>query len=499
MSLKSILLTLAICVYTIAVQAQSSVPVSTVKQANTTSYENVAVGDFSKDGDRADGMFNKDNRIAVDLTEGEHDSNNDFIQVKVCKISGSVMEDTDNDNEGDKAIPGVVIRLFDKEGNPAVDVNGKAVPFEITNVYGFYQFQNLRAGEYVIIKADVAVEETNNTQVKEVDHSIVSKPKVNAKPAIKEATNTKNEAPVVVSNQPTPKADASFQDIVDNKVPSTTSEVVMNPSPTETKSAVKPEKEPEVFEMPVQKHVLLVGSSIDEASQAFLPFKMNFGNYLYENYDYVSHPKLGTGYDVNLNLPDLLNYEMIFLKMDMGSFSEDMINALAEYIEIGGKIYIIFDAHDRAYYLDKMEANVNLLLKKVQISDQVKFSHEIVNNQNKSGVVHTISNTVRKKNNKKSLAEKIGLSSGKKDEPAVHKTFLTTMGKGHYIKPVSDLSEANTICRFEVDKTKYITNVFWTAGHGGAIGIGTEKQTSAYPEFGSLDAWKILAEGLDLR
>ena len=507
MSLNYLSKILLLCLCAFALNGQTNSNTSELQKSNFVGYDNVAVGDFSKDGDLSDGKFNNDNRIAVNLAEGEHDANNDFIQEKISKISGSVMEDTNNDNIGDKPLPGVVIRLFEKSGVPAKDINGKAVPFQITNSLGYYEFENLKAGEYFIIKSEISNEQ-ELTQTP-LDNSVAEKPlpktsdlvsaskqQVNERSPVKETAL--NEIQVEQNNPEESKKENdlarpsgySFQDVVDNKVPKSESSDEadhMDIVKTQTENIKKPTP---VFEMPAQKHVLLIGSSIDEASQAFLPFKMNFGNYLYENYDYVSHPKLGTGYDVNIKLPDLLNFEMVFLKMDMGSFSETMLEALAEYIEIGGKIYIIFDAYDRAYYLTKMEENVNALLKRINVDDMVKFSHEIVNNQNKSGVVSTVSNQVRYKSAKKNKEAQASNENEKR--------FLTTMGKGHYIKSISDLSEANTICRFEVDNEKYITNVFWQTGHGGALGIGTEKQTSAYPEYGSIDAWKILAEGLNL-
>lgn len=469
--------------------SQTEVSNSEIRKTEGSKFDNLSVGDFSKDGDTRDGLFNKDNRIFVELNEGEHDQNNDFVQQKISTISGSVLEDSDNDNIGDKGIPGVVIRLFDQTGKPALDINGIAVRFQITDENGYYRFDNLKPGNYIVMKPELDSNKQN-------ENSGFREPYVQRQQAKKNGSKLKDRVQNILNpkqksqdQEPIEKSShISFQDIVDNKVKTNKTPTPVN---RDLVSKNKEEKESNKveFELPVDKNILLVGSSLEKGNQAFLPFKMNFGNYLYETIHYPSHKQYGTGYNVEMQLPELINYEMIFIKLDLGSFSENMLDKFAEYIELGGKIYFVFDAYDKPHYLDRMQTNFNELLKRLKIDDTVLFSHELVDMQNKSGLMRSIDNVGRQKKDEKT---KVG-------DFRSELTYLSTMGKGYYLKAASDLSETNRIFRFEIDRDQYITNAFWSLDYGGGIGIGTEKQTSAYSEYGTLDAWKMIANGFNLK
>ena len=58
-----------------------------------------------------------DNTINVPLGQGENVTGHNFVNNLGQTISGTVLEDVDNNNTGDKPITKVVVELYDKEGN----------------------------------------------------------------------------------------------------------------------------------------------------------------------------------------------------------------------------------------------------------------------------------------------------------------------------------------------------------------------------------------------
>ena len=51
--------------------------------------------------------MNQDDLVDVTLEAGEDDENNNFVEEQLGSISGTVLEDTDNDDEGDEPIEGI--------------------------------------------------------------------------------------------------------------------------------------------------------------------------------------------------------------------------------------------------------------------------------------------------------------------------------------------------------------------------------------------------------
>ena len=62
------------------------------------------------------------NMIAVTITAGFNSTGNDFVDEPSRTISGTVLEDTNNDNVGDTPQAGVTLTVFDESGLPVATV-----------------------------------------------------------------------------------------------------------------------------------------------------------------------------------------------------------------------------------------------------------------------------------------------------------------------------------------------------------------------------------------
>ena len=119
----------------------------TVEQSQPANFADVSDQDESPDGDAGDSDTTVDNVIAVTTIANEADMDNDFIEEKLASISGTVLEDTDGDGQGDQPIPGVTITLKDAAGN--------VVATTVTDGSGFYSFPNLVPGVYTLEQTDL--------------------------------------------------------------------------------------------------------------------------------------------------------------------------------------------------------------------------------------------------------------------------------------------------------------------------------------------------------
>ena len=96
------------------------------------------------DPDGADGQI--DDMIPVILVAGEADGGNNFVELELGTISGSVFTDTTNDDLGDTPLSGILIELK--------DTLGVVVEFMNTDAAGLYQFVDIVPGDYVIMQTD---------------------------------------------------------------------------------------------------------------------------------------------------------------------------------------------------------------------------------------------------------------------------------------------------------------------------------------------------------
>ena len=87
------------------------------------------------------------NEIVVNLTPGKTDDKNTFVDTARGNISGTVKEDTNNDNSGDVPLVGVLITLLDS--------NGVTLSTTLTDTAGFYVFSDVKDGSYFVVETNV--------------------------------------------------------------------------------------------------------------------------------------------------------------------------------------------------------------------------------------------------------------------------------------------------------------------------------------------------------
>ncbi len=87
--------------------------------------------------------------IPITITPGQHITGQDFIEVQLGSISGTVLADLDDNGTGDIGLEGVILTLLDGDGNPILDGNGDPIT-AITDENGNYTFPNLLPGAYQI-------------------------------------------------------------------------------------------------------------------------------------------------------------------------------------------------------------------------------------------------------------------------------------------------------------------------------------------------------------
>ena len=117
-----------------------------VVETNSTGYGDVSEVDGGNDSDFADNGIT--NSIPVIIADGETDSGNNFVDEALGSISGTVLEDTNNDDVGDTAISGVTIQLLDSSDN--------IIDATTTNGSGNYSFTDVAPGTYKVLETDLS-------------------------------------------------------------------------------------------------------------------------------------------------------------------------------------------------------------------------------------------------------------------------------------------------------------------------------------------------------
>ncbi|MEZ5327484.1 MAG: SdrD B-like domain-containing protein [Verrucomicrobiales bacterium] len=104
----------------------------------------------------ADGAGNTVNMVAADATSGDS-TGNDFLDSAPGSISGTVWNDTGDDNvigAGDTGLTGVTVELWaDTDGNGTPD---SLVASTTTDADGNYSFTGVAPGDYVVVETDPA-------------------------------------------------------------------------------------------------------------------------------------------------------------------------------------------------------------------------------------------------------------------------------------------------------------------------------------------------------
>jgi len=103
-----------------------------------------STSDFDLDG--FDNVVN--NQIVVILAEGEHDADNNFANFipNVGTIAGFVLEDINNDDEGDQGLEGILVSLY--------DLQNSIVSTKRTANDGSFEFTDIAPGDYYLSETD---------------------------------------------------------------------------------------------------------------------------------------------------------------------------------------------------------------------------------------------------------------------------------------------------------------------------------------------------------
>ncbi len=123
----------------------SSVDKGDYTLVETDHSDYISVSDNAGD-DNSDNSNTNDNIIPVNLTAGENDTDNHFIDEGYKSISGKVLVDTDGDTIGDKGLLGVRVNLNSCDTNTFLNTT--------TDANGDFHFENLISGCYTLTEVD---------------------------------------------------------------------------------------------------------------------------------------------------------------------------------------------------------------------------------------------------------------------------------------------------------------------------------------------------------
>ena len=112
-------------------------------------FNDLPVGDYYVIETNLDGYSDvsdvdgpNDNQIFVALAGGQNVTGRDFVDERSLKISGTVWEDTNNDDDGEVALEGIVVKLYNSDD----ELLGETT----TDETGSYSFENLPPGTYTV-------------------------------------------------------------------------------------------------------------------------------------------------------------------------------------------------------------------------------------------------------------------------------------------------------------------------------------------------------------
>ncbi|MDP0490080.1 MAG: SdrD B-like domain-containing protein [Verrucomicrobiota bacterium JB023] len=116
--------------------------------------------DGSSPADDAGNLDANDDRLPVSVVAGEEDTENNFVEAKPSRISGTVLADTDDDGQGEEPLENVILTLLSDTGEP-IDAddnpdNGVQLVTTTTDQNGDYVFENLLFGDYQISQTQPA-------------------------------------------------------------------------------------------------------------------------------------------------------------------------------------------------------------------------------------------------------------------------------------------------------------------------------------------------------
>jgi uncharacterized repeat protein (TIGR01451 family) len=98
------------------------------------------------------------NLIVVALsTAGVHSVSNNFLDTQLADVSGYVLNDTDGDGDfadADLGMAGVLVQIFTDPNGDGDPADGALVSAEVTDADGYFLFENVGTGRFVIVETD---------------------------------------------------------------------------------------------------------------------------------------------------------------------------------------------------------------------------------------------------------------------------------------------------------------------------------------------------------
>jgi protocatechuate 3,4-dioxygenase beta subunit len=127
-----------------------------IRQNQPVGFLSVSDGDGSDAADDSPANTSLvDNEIPVTILPGEIDTMNSFLEEQPGTISGFVLKDTNNDDDGDTPLAGITLTLRDSLGNHIdgnANIPGTQPTVAVTTANGSYTFIGVPPGQYRVVE-----------------------------------------------------------------------------------------------------------------------------------------------------------------------------------------------------------------------------------------------------------------------------------------------------------------------------------------------------------
>lgn len=132
--------------------------------------------------------------LQIDKSAEILQTSNIVVQVVKRNLNGYVWFDTNMDgiiNDGEKYIQGVKVKLLNEDGTDAIDTSGNVIQDKYTDVNGYYSFEDMVKGNYLVQIDWSETEALQNTEYSEI---LLTTKKVGANKEINSKFNSDNNS-----------------------------------------------------------------------------------------------------------------------------------------------------------------------------------------------------------------------------------------------------------------------------------------------------------------
>lgn len=232
-------------------------------------------------------------------------------------------------------------------------------------------------------------------------------------------------------------------------------------------------------------NALIIEGTASDHEGSFMALKRNLTEWDFDVKQYVTDNSFGAGLEIEIGEINLKDYDVVLVSVHQGTFSNNLLSQFSEYVNNGGKLFMVYQSFPKYYFSESMETNTNELLQLMNINDRVVFDFdETLTKQ--YGSIKLVDNETRLKNTSRKQTIKL-----KKHINKDLSQFKALMNPGHYYHRNSDLDQACSIVEFNATDSKKVTSVFWKSGKG-IFGIGTEVNSSGAANTNVYNAWKLI-------